>query len=174
MFARLGVVFLGVASEAGIRPYVNDRFLLLTKNTAMRKIFLLLACWSLATCCFCQGTLDITYPKEYYLKKSKSQKTTGWVLLASGTALSMAGLLLDNGEDGRGDYDGFSPRFKNSLSLFGSGVVTNLLSIPFFASSARNARTAATISINEQKIAFVHHQGLKIRTQPSVTLRIPL
>lgn len=140
----------------------------------MKKTFLLWITLSLATACWCQGTLGITLPKEHYLKKSKNQKTTGWVLLAGGTALSITGLVLGDGKEGRMNYDGFSEKFRTSMSLFAGGVVMNLLSIPFFVSSTKNARTAATISVQEQKIAFAHHKVLKISTQPSVTLKVPL
>ena len=53
-----------------------------------------------------------------------------------------------------------------------AGAATALGSIPFFISSAKNARRAAAISFNNQKILFPQQNTFVLKTQPTVTLKI--
>ena len=87
--------------------------------------------------------------KEDYLQKSKSQKTTGWVLLAGGTTLAVVGAIIFSDSD-----DWWSSDLDTGGFLMLGGVAVDLASIPFFISSAKNARKAATISFNYQKMYF--------------------
>lgn len=108
--------------------------------------------------------------KEDYLQKSKNQKTTGWILLAGGTTMAVAGLISMSNQDfwssDNSDYDAAG-------ILFLGGLAVDLASIPFFISSAKNARKAATISFNYQKVYFPQHNTFVAKAQPAITLRIP-
>jgi hypothetical protein len=58
------------------------------------------------------------------------------------------------------------------IALLVGGLAADLISIPFFISSANNARKAATIGFNNQKILVPGFHSIATRTQPSVILRI--
>lgn len=115
-------------------------------------------------------TQNPSLSKDHYLQKSKNQKTTGWVLLAGGTTMAVVGLII------MGNYDllDSSSDFDTGGFLMLGGLATDLASIPFFISSAKNARKAASISVNYQKVNFPHHNGFAAKVQPAITLRIPL
>ena len=108
--------------------------------------------------------------KEDYLQKSKNQKTTGWILLAGGTTIAVAGLVSMNNQD---FWSSDNSSYDASGFLFLGGLAVDLASIPFFISSAKNARKAATISFNYQKTYFPQHNNFTAKAQPAITLRIP-
>lgn len=53
-----------------------------------------------------------------------------------------------------------------------SGIVITLSSIPYFISSGKNKRKAATVSFNNQKIVLPQIGGFIVKTQPAITLEI--
>ncbi|HSQ47412.1 MAG TPA: hypothetical protein VLM44_10910 [Lutibacter sp.] len=105
--------------------------------------------------------------KEDYLQKSKSQKNTGWVLLAGGTTLAVIGAITFDKSDDWSSVD------TGGFMVLG-GAVAAAASIPFFISSVKNARKAATISFNYQKMYFPQQHTFIAKPQPAITLRIPL
>jgi hypothetical protein len=112
------------------------------------------------------------YTKQGYLQKSKNQKTVGWVLLGVGTAMLVTGILVgSSAEPGEGIME-TSTGEDIGIALLVGGLVTDLISIPFFISSANNARKAATLSFNNQKIPVPRVHSIAAKTQPSVTLKI--
>ena len=95
--------------------------------------------------------------KDYYLKKSKTQKTVGWILLGTGAGIAAYGLITlndytDNANFGTANYTG-------ALIAIGGGVIA-ASSIPFFISSAKNKRKAATISFTSQKILWYQKNNM--------------
>lgn len=75
--------------------------------------------------------------KDYYLQKSKNQKKTGWIILAGGTTIGViGGISLSQMDFWSSDDSAYDAA---GMLLFG-GIVTDLVSIPFFISSAGNAR----------------------------------
>lgn len=108
--------------------------------------------------------------KEDYSQKSKNQKTTGWILLAGGTTMAVAGLISMSNQD---FWSSDNSSYDASGFLFFGGLAVDLASIPFFISSAKNARKAATISFNYQKAYFPQHNTFVAKMQPTITLRIP-
>lgn len=137
----------------------------------MKYIVLSLLIFFLATTTFCQVTPATANTKEYYLQKSKNQKTTGWILLAGGTTMAIIGGI------GIGQSDFWSTdneSFDAAGFLFAGGIVADLVSIPFFISSSKNARKAATIGFNHQKILWLQPNGIVAKAQPSIHLRIRL
>ena len=139
----------------------------------MRKILLLLSVLCFAVASFSQVNPDKTTSKDYYLQKSKNQKTVGWVLLAGGTGMIVAGILVADNNNDPEDL-GYGPNFEAGAGVATAGLAADLLSIPFFISSARNARKAATISFNNQKIMFPGQESFVVKTQPSISLKIKL
>ncbi len=110
--------------------------------------------------------------KDYYLKKSKTQKTVGWILLGTGAGIAAYGLITINSyTDNEGPFGG--QNYTGALIAIGGGVIS-ASSIPFFISSAKNKRRAATISFTSQKILWYQKNNIGFITQPSFTMRIGL
>ena len=115
-------------------------------------------------------TLNPTLTKDDYLQKSKKQKTTGWILFIGGTTMAVIGGLVfsdnfDYGSDAETDASGY---------LVLGGVFVDLLSIPFFISSSKNARKAASISLETQKLSPLEYNNTIPKQQMALTLRIGL
>lgn len=123
---------------------------------------------------FGQTEANRTVSKDYYLKKSKNQKTVAWVMLGGGVAMTTIGLVIgSNVEPTFADPFGLDKSTGPAIvAAVGAGVA--LGSIPFFISSAKNKRRAAAISFNNQKILFPLQKILVLKTQPAVTLKIEL
>lgn len=110
-----------------------------------------------------------------YLKKSKSQKTIGWVVLGGGVVMGTIGYITFNKKfehDPFGTYTSVDVESEEILLV--GGFVFTLGSIPFFISSAKNARKAAAISFNYQQITLPNKNTLVLRPQPAVFLKIIL
>jgi hypothetical protein len=114
---------------------------------------------------------DTTYSKDYYLQKSKNQKTAAWVMLGGGVACSIVGII------------GFSANynlFEDNSATDTYGIVTlvgigfALGSIPFFVSSSHNAKKAAMLSFKNQHILFPQQNSFVFKVQPTISLAIPL
>lgn len=113
--------------------------------------------------------------KEYYLNKSKLQRTTGYILGGAGVALITSGIIVGNGDNNRDPNElDFGPNFDVGLWLLGGGLACGAASIPFFISSANNARKAATIGLGHQKIIIPRSNHSITLHQPAITLKIPL
>lgn len=113
--------------------------------------------------------------KDYYLEKSKTQKTIGWVMLVGGVAMTTIGLVITDKQinDDPLGY-AFTDKGTGSLILTILGMGTAVVCIPFFISSKKNARKAATISFKNQKILFPLQNTFVLKTQPALTLKIEL
>ena len=106
--------------------------------------------------------------KEAYLQKSKEQRNTGWTFLAIGTTMATVGAI------GLGSGDFWSSDTGSYGFLFFMGLGVDLASIPFFISAGHNARKAASISINNQKILIPQQNTISAKYQPALTLKINL
>jgi hypothetical protein len=110
--------------------------------------------------------------RDDYLKKAKTQKTFGWVMLGGGIAMATTGILIANKKED--DY-------LTSVGNKGLGVVLEVAglgaafgSIPFFASAAKNKRKAATLSFNTQRVLFPEQGAFVLKMQPALVLKIGL
>ncbi len=117
---------------------------------------------------FSQEITSTAFTKEDYLKKSKNQKTTAWILLGGGVAMTVIGLATfssswDNESNTKTDVSGF-------IAL--GGVASSLISIPFFISSGRNARKASKLTLNYQPILITNQISLVQNARPSLSLTI--
>ena len=92
-----------------------------------------------------------SFCQKDYLKKSKNQKTTAWVLLGGGAALIGAGYLIDF-TAGPGSFDDLAKRG----AVVTVGAISSIVSIPFFIASGKNKRRARATAY------------LKIDTAPAI------
>ncbi|HCW08130.1 MAG TPA: hypothetical protein DGG95_12285 [Cytophagales bacterium] len=110
-----------------------------------------------------------THDKDYYLEKSDSQKTAGNILVGGGTAMLTLGIIISKTQTQASDAS--IPDSSGFLIL--GGLLLDLTSIPFFASSASNARKAATLSSNQKKfenqnesLALIPQENLEYECLP--------
>ena len=110
---------------------------------------------------------DQPYSKEYYLHKSKNQRTIAWVMFIGGTAFFLAGtyIALDNLY---GEPTTAAP------VLFWTGTASMLGSIPFFISAGKNKRKAASITFINEKIWMPQQGALVGKMQQGISLKLSL
>ena len=114
--------------------------------------------------------------KEFYLQRSKNQRTTAWILLGGGTGLLIGGIILTIGD---------VMAIVLSLGTAGSGklidvagdiasvgLIADLVSIPFFISASHNKKMAATLSFDNQSIYSSPNNSFSSHVHPSLTLKI--
>jgi hypothetical protein len=115
--------------------------------------------------------IDSATQKDEYLKKSKNQKTVAWVMLGGGLAVGIAGVIVFNQSDWFSEDDS---QTNTGGIMFLAGACTALGSIPFFISSSHNAKKAAAISFKNQELFFPRQDGILVKSQPAVSLKIKL
>lgn len=148
----------------------------------MKKIIISSVLFGFAVATFCQQTVQKhILSKTDYLQKSKKQKKTGWILVASGAALLTAGIVIPKGElTGEISYPCFcedvheNDNIKAALGLV--GVVSGLASIPFFIASSKNKRRAkaASVFIDTETKPALHGLTIRNRSFPAIGMRISL
>ena len=120
-----------------------------------------------------QTTPKMEFSKEYYLQKSKNQKTTGWIMFGSGALMAVVGGI--GFGSGMSD-DLLSDSSNSSTDTYGfimlGGIATSLGSIPFFIGSAKNARKAATLTLNYKPSLQPQQNAVALNYQPSLSLKI--
>ncbi len=103
--------------------------------------------------------------KEYFITKSAKQKRAAWVLLVAGSTAIISGVIIDNANKG------YEQSYTGGFMEIG-GVICTLTSIPFFISSHRNKKRAATLTMNSQKILLPLNNSFVLKTRPALALRI--
>jgi len=109
-----------------------------------------------------------------YLKKSKHQKTTAWILLGSGATLILTGIIIPKGEM---THEGFWPTYKNdglknTLGL--GGLSSMIVSVPFFIASSKNKKRASSLSLKNEPVQEPEKNGLAYHLVPSIQLKLSL
>lgn len=108
--------------------------------------------------------------ENYYLHKSKNQKTTGYVLLGSGAALIItAGIIHGKSVKANGAFLNF-----DGLGFEALGLLSMLSSIPFFAWSSKNKRKNILITFVNQKNSIVTPGPIAFKTTPFLVLKVHL
>lgn len=111
------------------------------------------------------------FNKDYYLKKSKYQKKTGWILLGLAPVFTSLGALQKDSVDVL-----FAGNVKNNdnKAYYVLGALSALASIPFFVSSLKNKRKAASakVSFYNQKMSVSQRTGIVLITHPTLVLTI--
>lgn len=118
---------------------------------------------------------------DYYLQKSKKQKTAAFVLLGGGAGLAAIGLAMGTAsfydEIGSIVVEGEDDETYVAASiLFGTGLAAMVGSVPLFIASSRNKKKAhaASASIKLQTIPVVSRQGIGKLPYPAASIRISL
>ena len=117
---------------------------------------------------FSQTPRSSAHSKEYYLQKSKNQKTVAWILLGVGTTSMVVGLI--EGSKAPDNLDNLTKGV--APTLIGLGV--DLASIPFFISASKNKKIASYVAINNQQFFFPQKGSLCLKMQPTISLKIDL
>lgn len=98
---------------------------------------------------------------QYYSKKHKNQKRTAWILMTSGSVLTIGGMV---GQAATATKDFLSilivQEAPEKINLTGTyvayaGLATMATSIPFFISSGKNKKRA-NIALTQEKITMGH------------------
>lgn len=105
----------------------------------------------------------IPQPKnyEYYLKKQKKQKTTGWILLTGGAVLGASGLIIQTATATTTVITLITlqplPEEYNQTGTYiaSVGLAAMATSIPFFIASGKN-KNRAKIALQQEKITLGH------------------
>jgi len=142
----------------------------------MKKIILFLAFFSMLTKGFSQQAEEpkMELTKQEYLKKSKSQKTVGRILLGGGGILIGAGLLT-NLSNGLGNLFVEESQKNSSGNIFTVlGVISIAGSIPLLISAGKNKRKALSLSVKNQPSQVLQNNWLYTKMTPSLTLKIDL
>lgn len=128
----------------------------------MRHIVLLISGLLLFNCLFSQPKT-----KEYFLERSKKQKTTAWILLGTGATAIITEAIVDNSHRGTGQS------LTGGVITLG-GAICTLTSIPFFVSSSRNKRRAVALTITDSRIVLPQDNSAVARNHSSISVHIPL
>jgi hypothetical protein len=119
-------------------------------------------------------------PNTDYIKKSKNQKTAAWIMLGSGAALVITGIIIPKGESKgfTGSYYGLpAEEYENDgikAAVGGIGLLFMLGSIPFFIASGKNKRRATSLSFNNMKTLQIKNSSFVYQPIPAVSLKINL
>ena len=146
---------------------------LTSKYPAMKKIIITLTCIVLAMQLFAQTTSNAT-SKEYYLKKSKTQKTIAWVMAGAGAALITTGLIIGTNYAESNNPLNAIDKSAGPVILIVTGSASALGSIPLFISSAKNKKRAASVSLLNQHILMPQQNSIAFNMQPALSLKISL
>lgn len=144
----------------------------------MKQVIILMLLFVFATTSFAQQLSDSKHAltKTDYLEKSKKQKKAASILLAGGAGIIITSFIIPKGEllhDGICVYGLCDTKYKNDgikSAFFIAGALSSLGSIPFFISSGKNRRKAASISIKMDNT----FQDLVYISFPAVRLNINL
>jgi hypothetical protein len=129
----------------------------------MRKSFFSLLLIMTFNLVFCQEKTQ-----DFYLEKSKKLKTIGWILVGTGTAAIITGVVVDNVK--KGPY--MESSAGGAIELIGFPCV--LVSVPCFIYAAKNKKKALEFSFIEQRI-FIPLRNISVKTtQPAISLSLKL
>ncbi len=138
----------------------------------MKKLAFSIAFFFFIAQSFSQPPTSSIPSKDYYLQKSKKQKTTGLVVLCTGLGIALAGgivyIIHEHNSDGWLDFD-----FTGAYIAAGGGAVS-LASIPFFISSSKNKKKAASVTLNKTPVLFLQQDGVVSKMHPTISLKIGL
>ncbi|MBK7291723.1 MAG: hypothetical protein IPI78_16640 [Chitinophagaceae bacterium] len=142
----------------------------------MKKLILFLAFFSMLTKGFNQ---QIEAPKkeltkQEYLKKSKSQRTAGGIILGGGAILIGAGLATSLGNGLANLFEQEAKKNNSGDVLTVLGVISIAGSIPLLISAGKNKRKALSLSVKNQPSQVLQNNRLYSKIIPSLTFKINL
>ena len=141
----------------------------------MKKITIVLLLFILSIATFSQQTdPPPSLTKQDYLKKSKSQRTAGWILAGTGTGLVLVAFattdLGDIGDAINGDNSGLN----RGTALFVTGGIVALSSIPLFIIASKNKRKAMSLSFKNEISTQIQRNKYVHTRIPSLNIKINL
>ena len=140
----------------------------------MKKIILPLVFLLFAIQSFSQQTVRHLHSRDYYADKSTKLKTAAWVLAGTGAVAFTAGVLIFNNNQNSVDFENALNAAWAGVGLIVVGGAAIITSIPLFIVSGVMAKRAARLSIKNQRIFLPGQKYLAFKTQPALTLTIPL
>ncbi|HEY0678125.1 MAG TPA: hypothetical protein VGD17_07555 [Chitinophagaceae bacterium] len=117
--------------------------------------------------------------QEDYLKKSRNQKKTAWILLGGGAGLVVIGAAIPKGDYKGGSIclSGVCDDYENDgikSALVVTGIVSMLGSIPFFGWSSANKRRAMRVTIKNEKTSVLYQNTIGTSSIPAISFRVTL
>jgi hypothetical protein len=107
--------------------------------------------------------------KDYYLRKSKHQKTFFYAFAGTGTGLIITGIILKTAHSGP-----YTEYYTGGFLVVG-GLAAVAISVPFFTASKKNKhRAAASLSFKNEKTQQLNKNNFVYKPVPSLTLKIRL
>lgn len=106
--------------------------------------------------------------KDFYLQKSKNQKTVFYVFASTGTALIITGIIL-----GAAHNDPDTEYYTGGFIAAG-GFAALAASLPFFIASNKNKRKAMSLSFKNEIAPQVYKTSFVYKSIPSLTLKFKL
>ncbi len=112
--------------------------------------------------------------KQEYLKKSKSQRTAGGIILGGGAILIGAGLATSLGNGLANLFEQEAKKNNSGDVLTVLGVISIAGSIPLLISAGKNKRKALSFSVKNQPSQVLQNNRLYSKMIPSLTFKINL
>ncbi|MCM4153876.1 hypothetical protein DHD05_19965 [Arenibacter sp. N53] len=110
------------------------------------------------------------FSKDYFLQKSKKQKTTAWILLGGGTAMAIGGFAAFNTS-----WNSGSNSSTDIAGIIGvAGILVDGASIPYFISAGKNKRTAMSMAFDFKPIYLTGENLVTTKHYPGLTLKIKI
>jgi hypothetical protein len=113
---------------------------------------------------------------DFYLHRSRKQRTVGWITLGAGIVLSGVGLLItDNNSLGTWDYNGNYHEdngYTAGIAMTIIGAASGIVSIPFMIMASAN-KHKATLMLKNQSAGFVVPPVMS-RNIPGISLSVQL
>lgn len=124
---------------------------------------------------FSMNAQEITVPtlsKEAYLKKSKTQKVIGWVLLGGGIGLFVGAI---KNYEMHFNFGGPNTTDNTTSTLYGiAGTGAIVGSIISFHSARNNKRKAVSVTIKTQELLLPVKSTVFMKRQQAISLSIAL
>ena len=156
----------------------------------MKKIIIYILLMTLATTSFSQQNNPALFlTKHDYMKKSKDEKNTAWILAGSGMVMTtVTSIIVANADEESTENflqtvinlvtnnDTDDPGDKTSLTgyFFFIGAGCMIASVPLFISASKNKRKAMSMSFINQPLPQLQNNNLVYRAIPSLKLKISL
>ncbi len=138
----------------------------------MKKIILFSALCIFVVQGFAQTTSKAV-TKEYYLKKSRTQKTIAWVMLGTGVVMAATGYVIGSTRDADDFIQDANIGETEGIVIIAGGVVA-VGSIPLFIISSKNKKRAAGISFIQQPVFVPVQNSFAYKHQPGISIKIKL
>ena len=139
----------------------------------MKSIMLCFAFFILALHGFSQENKpDLQLTSEQYLRKSKNQKTTAWVLFGVGTTAIVGGIAVSSG--GQDELTTTLNTAFIGAPLMLLGLTLDVISIPLFVSADKNKKRAmeASTSIKFEEVPSWSGSAVRQSNVPTLAIQV--